>query len=99
MSRANARISAAHIGGGPRKTVKAGGFTGVYIPQEGRDINMAGSDRPGGMDNIPSKFNASKKQADTTDMGKVARVAHVNVKDRVGKTTRGVAGDKGGGKR
>lgn len=97
---ANRKIAAAHIGGGPTKTMKAGGFTGTYIDQKGRDVNMAGSDRPGGMDNVPSKMSPGRRSPDKTDMGKVARIAHVERKDRVGKVTRGVnTRDTGGGHR
>jgi hypothetical protein len=92
------KLAVGYIGGGKQTKIEAGGFTGTYVPQEGRDINMGKNDRPGGMDNIPSNFNVSKKQStDRTDMGKVAGVAHVKRPDR------GVKGlsssDKGGGRK
>lgn len=58
---------------------------------------MAGSDRPGGMDAIPSSFNVGKKaDKGKTNMGRVASIAHVNRPDR---GVKGASGDKGGGKR
>lgn len=87
-----------HVGGGKTKVSHSGSEVTTSIDQKGSS-RMASSDRPGGMDNIPSKFG-SKKPADKTDMGKVAGIAHVNVKDRVGKVTKGIpSGDKGGGRK
>lgn len=79
--------------GGEITTSKLGG-TSISVATE--EKNTMG-DRPGGMDNIPSTFNVGKKaDKGKTDMGKVAKIAHVNVKDR---GVKGVSSsEKGGGK-
>lgn len=82
--------------GGTLRRSNSGGTHEVHLEHK-EHSNMAGSDRPGGMDSIPSKFNVGKKQGDTTDMGKVANISHVKVKDR---GVKGVSGsDKGGGRK
>ena len=86
-----------YIGGGPTQRERSNGSTSTTIDMGKVRQSMAGSDRPGGMDNIPRNFNPGKKQGDTTDMGKVARIAHVNRPDR---GVKGVSSaDKGGGRK
>lgn len=85
-------------------------YTGGQVQRNGArdtsvDMNkgentMAGSDRPAGMDSVPSKFNVGKVQdTSRTNMGAVAKIAHVERPDRVGSQVKGgISGDKGGGK-